>query len=111
MIRRPPRSTQSRSSAASDVYKRQPQSNPDPGWPWLCLTAWQTDRRPDAPGYVLLSVPACRQYHAQFLFRVCPLFLRRGFYAHKVQDGVGGGLESQDAGVDDKVAQAQWQGK
>eukprot|EP00657_Telonema_sp_P-1_P009290 TRINITY_DN3489_c0_g1_i3.p1 TRINITY_DN3489_c0_g1~~TRINITY_DN3489_c0_g1_i3.p1 ORF type:complete len:103 (-),score=25.46 TRINITY_DN3489_c0_g1_i3:378-686(-) len=25
MIRRPPRSTQSRSSAASDVYKRQPQ--------------------------------------------------------------------------------------
>jgi len=24
MIRRPPRSTQSRSSAASDVYKRQP---------------------------------------------------------------------------------------
>src|SRR5450756_636721 len=26
MIRRPPRSTQSRSSAASDVYKRQPQS-------------------------------------------------------------------------------------
>ena len=26
MIRRPPRSTQSRSSAASDVYKRQPQA-------------------------------------------------------------------------------------
>ena len=26
MIRRPPRSTQSRSSAASDVYKRQPES-------------------------------------------------------------------------------------
>src|SRR5450756_3201869 len=27
MIRRPPRSTQSRSSAASDVYKRQPKGN------------------------------------------------------------------------------------
>ena len=29
MIRRPPRSTQSRSSAASDVYKRQPFNCPD----------------------------------------------------------------------------------
>src|SRR5659263_147709 len=29
MIRRPPRSTQSRSSAASDVYKRQPQRQQD----------------------------------------------------------------------------------
>src|SRR5660398_215158 len=59
-------------SAVSEVMPRYPkgglrmcaragsQSNPDPGWPWLCLTAWQTDRRPDAPGYVLLSVPACR---------------------------------------------------
>src|SRR5680860_1038099 len=36
MIRRPPRSTQSRSSAASDVYKRQPNGGPTPGdiqWP------------------------------------------------------------------------------
>eukprot|EP00657_Telonema_sp_P-1_P008552 TRINITY_DN2993_c0_g1_i1.p1 TRINITY_DN2993_c0_g1~~TRINITY_DN2993_c0_g1_i1.p1 ORF type:complete len:231 (+),score=50.74 TRINITY_DN2993_c0_g1_i1:107-799(+) len=32
MIRRPPRSTQSRSSAASDVYKRQPQVAPKLGW-------------------------------------------------------------------------------
>ena len=31
MIRRPPRSTQSRSSAASDVYKRQNQPGPDAG--------------------------------------------------------------------------------
>src|SRR5450756_359776 len=30
MIRRPPRSTQSRSSAASDVYKRQPRESVDP---------------------------------------------------------------------------------
>src|SRR5659263_697114 len=36
MIRRPPRSTQSRSSAASDVYKRQPLTcpgEPGPGFP------------------------------------------------------------------------------
>src|SRR5450756_556219 len=31
MIRRPPRSTQSRSSAASDVYKRQGEARPVPG--------------------------------------------------------------------------------
>src|SRR5450756_2495396 len=44
MIRRPPRSTQSRSSAASDVYKRQPFSR------WVCcdvdpdqVSAAQTD--------------------------------------------------------------------
>eukprot|EP00657_Telonema_sp_P-1_P008143 TRINITY_DN28794_c0_g1_i1.p2 TRINITY_DN28794_c0_g1~~TRINITY_DN28794_c0_g1_i1.p2 ORF type:complete len:115 (-),score=36.01 TRINITY_DN28794_c0_g1_i1:282-626(-) len=30
MIRRPPRSTQSRSSAASDVYKRQQRERPEP---------------------------------------------------------------------------------
>src|SRR5665213_4187928 len=36
MIRRPPRSTQSRSSAASDVYKRQPLDRPAllAIWPW-----------------------------------------------------------------------------
>src|SRR5660398_266068 len=63
--------------------------------------------------FQLVYVPdllACRQYHAQFLFRVCPLFLRSGFYAHKVQDGVGGGIESQDDGVENKVEPAQWQG-
>src|SRR5680860_141820 len=32
MIRRPPRSTQSRSSAASDVYKRQRLASDDPGF-------------------------------------------------------------------------------
>src|SRR5450756_104388 len=35
MIRRPPRSTQSRSSAASDVYKRQPKKQPKRGRLWL----------------------------------------------------------------------------
>ena len=34
MIRRPPRSTQSRSSAASDVYKRQIQVWLKLSWPW-----------------------------------------------------------------------------
>src|SRR5680860_952279 len=34
MIRRPPRSTQSRSSAASDVYKRQHYNSADPDFPF-----------------------------------------------------------------------------
>src|SRR5428012_22402 len=33
MIRRPPRATQSRSSAASDVYKRQRHGRPEPAEP------------------------------------------------------------------------------
>src|SRR5450756_1862194 len=47
MIRRPPRSTQSRSSAASDVYKRQPKS-------WPPATAW-------LPCCSRRSTSACRQ--------------------------------------------------
>ena len=39
MIRRPPRSTLDRSSAASDVYKRQ--SQPDPGGIRSCADASQ----------------------------------------------------------------------
>src|SRR5450756_2557703 len=39
MIRRPPRSTQSRSSAASDVYKRQNQQSIDDG-----ECEWKTER-------------------------------------------------------------------
>src|SRR5428012_22670 len=41
MIRRPPRSTQSRSSAASDVYKRQ---RPGRSWPARQSGCWE--RRP-----------------------------------------------------------------
>src|SRR5680860_1141027 len=50
MIRRPPRSTQSRSSAASDVYKRQVLDNkghPLQLWGWGQLKAshgWSVDR-------------------------------------------------------------------
>src|SRR5450756_2696493 len=43
MIRRPPRSTQSRSSAASDVYKRQVIREPSP---WLRRDPRETRRRP-----------------------------------------------------------------
>src|SRR5680860_596216 len=43
MIRRPPRSTQSRSSAASDVYKRQAVTTREPG-PRLVLTQAGTER-------------------------------------------------------------------
>src|SRR5428012_24000 len=39
MIRRPPRSTQSRSSAASDVYKRQDGVDQGPGYPARALHA------------------------------------------------------------------------
>ena len=39
MMRRPPRSTQSRSSAASDVYKRQHLSNAENGRVMLSLKA------------------------------------------------------------------------
>ena len=45
MIRRPPRSTQSRSSAASDVYKRQPTSRHLK----KKRRAWQPRRRPSPP--------------------------------------------------------------
>src|SRR5680860_1519977 len=48
MIRRPPRSTQSRSSAASDVYKRQR----------LARARDQTRRTPAQPGSGHLSRPA-----------------------------------------------------
>ena len=40
MIRRPPRSTQSRSSAASDVYKRQPWQKTHPPQPVELVRAW-----------------------------------------------------------------------
>src|SRR5680860_1876751 len=44
MIRRPPRSTQSRSSAASDVYKRQPRG--DTGAPRRVVPAKNDDVKP-----------------------------------------------------------------
>eukprot|EP00657_Telonema_sp_P-1_P002048 TRINITY_DN14927_c0_g1_i1.p1 TRINITY_DN14927_c0_g1~~TRINITY_DN14927_c0_g1_i1.p1 ORF type:complete len:103 (+),score=35.21 TRINITY_DN14927_c0_g1_i1:67-375(+) len=60
MIRRPPRSTQSRSSAASDVYKRQPLplpvvhsacTNPNRT---LTLTLFNGEYNPNPIQYVLL---------------------------------------------------------
>src|SRR5450756_2372606 len=38
MLRRPPRSTQSRSSAASDVYKRQVPAHAELAWMLTCVT-------------------------------------------------------------------------
>src|SRR5665809_67144 len=51
MIRRPPRSTQSRSSAASDVYKRQPAPGSAARATWLTTQAPQPGRgrRAEAP--------------------------------------------------------------
>src|SRR5680860_1900444 len=50
MIRRPPRSTQSRSSAASDVYKRQPRT-------------WSTDMRPMAQMAMVMNLDKCIGCH------------------------------------------------
>src|SRR5450756_3149809 len=56
MIRRPPRSTQSRSSAASDVYKRQ------------LLVVRGADRTPDEIRQVVeVSTPELRASHAQLI--------------------------------------------
>src|SRR5450756_3204725 len=50
MIRRPPRSTQSRSSAASDVYKRQVKDLP-PKWGLLWATKGQVIVKREARGH------------------------------------------------------------
>src|SRR5678810_1437639 len=47
MIRRPPRSTLDRSSAASDVYKRQPMMYIESGWPNIVQALDLSD--PDHP--------------------------------------------------------------
>src|SRR5680860_509766 len=49
MIRRPPRSTQSRSSAASDVYKRQDAVGPEIGEPVVQERIGPLDFAVDAP--------------------------------------------------------------
>eukprot|EP00657_Telonema_sp_P-1_P010939 TRINITY_DN5641_c0_g2_i1.p1 TRINITY_DN5641_c0_g2~~TRINITY_DN5641_c0_g2_i1.p1 ORF type:complete len:259 (-),score=92.65 TRINITY_DN5641_c0_g2_i1:54-830(-) len=60
MIRRPPRSTQSRSSAASDVYKRQAQveQSTDAGeaWRWLGMAHAETDDDKQAIAALLKAV-------------------------------------------------------
>src|SRR5450756_1522610 len=65
MIRRPPRSTQSRSSAASDVYKRQAGEFYDyeEAWKSVCIelrSALMNKSRPSEPGLYALprSFPA-----------------------------------------------------
>src|SRR5680860_561100 len=65
MIRRPPRSTQSRSSAASDVYKRQQQSSHPahyhpPPWPW-------TISGPSARGLSCYALPLWHPIGVQLL--------------------------------------------
>ena len=64
MVRRPPRSTQSRSSAASDVYKRQQdlQSRPRSGWRsrtrphWSCA---RTTRKQKQAVPATIPIPIC----------------------------------------------------
>src|SRR5450756_2452985 len=77
MIRRPPRSTQSRSSAASDVYKRQPTL--DPNVPDLSLAegrTWTTTLRTTAGDITMeLDGAAAPQAVASFVS-----LAREGFF-------------------------------
>src|SRR5450756_1075078 len=59
MIRRPPRSTQSRSSAASDVYKRQLGSRLGDGHGTACYTGKRDVEETRAVGEDAVKVPAC----------------------------------------------------
>eukprot|EP00657_Telonema_sp_P-1_P007928 TRINITY_DN28320_c0_g1_i2.p1 TRINITY_DN28320_c0_g1~~TRINITY_DN28320_c0_g1_i2.p1 ORF type:complete len:119 (-),score=58.02 TRINITY_DN28320_c0_g1_i2:98-454(-) len=90
MIRRPPRSTQSRSSAASDVYKRQPHNCPisaldnwnldgllETIWDHLNFIRVYTKPRGQVPDYgapvILKKTPVpslenfCTRIHRQFM--------------------------------------------
>ena len=80
MIRRPPRSTLDRSSAASDVYKRQATVLIVP-WMWVvggsARAAWQADRRGTAfVGVVPVSYTHLRA-HETVLDLVCRLLLEK----------------------------------
>ena len=78
MIRRPPRSTLSSSSAASDVYKRQPHSYPGYALPSQAQTRWadpvsqhasgeDSDYEPPRSiGYVDLTSPHARSTHPTY---------------------------------------------
>ena len=80
MIRRPPRSTQGRSSAASDVYKRQAAASPSsraPGGAGLrkCLSAKQLGLL-DPAGPLPVSYTHLRA-HETVLELVCRLLLEK----------------------------------
>src|SRR5450756_1241685 len=73
MIRRPPRSTQSRSSAASDVYKRQIQGWVQDGRVWFRIWStpyWTVESSVSgrsavrAPGVVYSQAPGCEAQSA-----------------------------------------------
>ena len=70
MIRRPPRSTQSRSSAASDVYKRQPQRE------WACRATelCPRPRRPGAPAGRAEKPPSSKRPRSLTQSRVPRIF-------------------------------------
>ena len=80
MIRRPPRSTLDRSSAASDVYKRQCQRCPDDGEDLVLARAGNqptTDyRRREQPDHQPVSYTHLRA-HETVLDLVCRLLLEK----------------------------------
>eukprot|EP00657_Telonema_sp_P-1_P001331 TRINITY_DN13134_c0_g1_i1.p1 TRINITY_DN13134_c0_g1~~TRINITY_DN13134_c0_g1_i1.p1 ORF type:complete len:103 (-),score=50.82 TRINITY_DN13134_c0_g1_i1:117-425(-) len=65
MIRRPPRSTQSRSSAASDVYKRQSRDSPVDALPSLSMLQPQLSTQLSRAHYVTVraSTGCLELYH------------------------------------------------
>ena len=69
MIRRPPRSTQSRSSAASDVYKRQALHRSRPPSGQSTVASW-TGKSPDAHDLLRTSSRGCREETAAVEFRL-----------------------------------------
>src|SRR5680860_431319 len=71
MIRRPPRSTQSRSSAASDVYKRQDQYHVVPGPPQPTKLCYPTRHRTQTKTTTLISQSAGSNLD-YYGFRVSP---------------------------------------
>src|SRR5450756_385039 len=81
MIRRPPRSTQSRSSAASDVYKRQAVKHPD-----RFLTVHFSNPAPFIPGVELV---AGKTTSAEVIDAVKRLLVRAGREGAQVADTPG----------------------
>ena len=83
MIRRPPRSTLDRSSAASDVYKRQADNRPAAGARRGCRP--DPAARPHGPGRVRATGPDAVSYthlraHETVLDLVCRLLLEKKHY-------------------------------
>ena len=80
MIRRPPRSTLDRSSAASDVYKRQLQDKPDQEEQTLSTDVATDQVKPEAVAESVVTTPVSYTHlraHETVLDLVCRLLLEK----------------------------------